>query len=711
MYAWRIGQANDPLDRALLAALALFAIACVFSQYPRQSFDSATGALAFVSATYVVRRELAHGRSRVVFVGALMAASVVITLTTLARWAPVVAEWLFLTGWTTPPPLNLPLNAQPWGHRHDVVLLAVVLAPSWWVGRPGPMRRLIGAVVVTLVALLVVIDGSRNTWLAVGVASVLLVALRRHHRIRVVQAAGAHWRIAAGLAAIGSVVLVASGVLSTIAERAMALTPLASRGAMWVELTSLWQANSIAGLGPGSFPWLLQLTEHFDVSTWAPRHPDSLLFHVLPEAGILGIGAVLSAAIALMVAVARASSRPASWALVVVMVAGIGANPANFAFLLVPSIVWLGMAAPRTDEPSPERRPVLRIPVLSTVAVLFAAQVATLAALAQYEEARASVANGETGRAISSLRSATSLDPTMGLYWRQLGTAYLTSGELEQSWTAAKRAVHINPSDDLAWRILAVVELRRNALDSAAEAAARAVDLQAADVTNLLLATEVAIQRGDSEGARDFLADVVQGWPHIVFSDGWTRMVARGGLLPSEVVQGAVIQADGGEPSPTGPQPLLGVLADRSDIVAGALSGSGLPNELRSALQASYQCDATGPLLGHASGAAQRSPVYWALIIRDQSRAGASSEREHRVYRLMTGIDLRSEPPTLNALHENAGLGSIDRWGYRREPIYWSSDASLDLPSPAFAAARWIADPNSISRTPAIRMFMPRCAS
>ncbi len=102
-----------------------------------------------------------------------------------------------------------------------------MLYPSWWLGRISPLRAAVGTVVGILALLIVIVDGSRNLWLAMAVASVVLgLPFGRKYwpserRRQVALAVGLIVLIA---------VLVLSGILGLLLERAFSTASLGFGG-------------------------------------------------------------------------------------------------------------------------------------------------------------------------------------------------------------------------------------------------------------------------------------------------------------------------------------------------------------------------------------------------------------------------------------------------------------------------------------------------
>ena len=281
----------DSLDRGVLLAVILFAAAGSLSLYPRSS-SSGAGRPRNAAGLFVARDLMAVESVRRAFVHVFIGLSALFTIGAALLWSPKLIEWWTLADRSVLPPLNFPLSAGPWGHQYDMALLIALLYPAWWLGRPSPTRRVAAVVLGMLGLSVVVVSGSRSILLAVAVATgalgipVLMRLWRRYRRAR--------WPVLLGLLAV-AVAAIVLGVAAPLAERALNLASLDARIAMWGPLTELWLSHPVTGIGPGAFPWALSLTSYFDTRSWAPRHPDNALFQLLPEAGLLGLLALVLA--------------------------------------------------------------------------------------------------------------------------------------------------------------------------------------------------------------------------------------------------------------------------------------------------------------------------------------------------------------------------------------------------------------------------------
>jgi tetratricopeptide (TPR) repeat protein len=571
-----------------------------------------------------------------------------------------------------------------------------MLYPSWWIGRITPLRAAMATVVGIVTLLIVLVDGSRAVWLAMVVASATLivpVALKRWPRDISGQAA-------LGLVlAAGVAVVAASGILGIVLERLLTGGTVAARWAMWGPLTDAWLSKPVAGYGPGSFAWVLQQTDYFDTNTFAPRHPDSAIFQLLPEAGLLGAAALLVVLVTLWSPIFRGRSVAARWVLIAFAVAGVGANPTDFGFLVAVAIAWVAFAIPR--EPAgpvqaPAAHRLTKATLVASFGVVAVAWTATAAADVSYLSARSAIGVERLDEAIPQLELARSLDPGMALYARQFGTAQLLTDDAPAAILNLEDAVQLNPSDDLAWRALALAHSASGDSDSAWAALKRAIDTQRSDPTNLLLAARWEMETGRDAEALTTLGEVVQAWPEIVAAPGWIEFLPPS-ISTLDVVETALDRwsQDLPSPEPRSFQPaLLAVWAGRTNL-AEESAEEALGPSLGAMYVAVMGCSPNATLLlERAPDPVLRTSLYWSLVARQSALDGQVNDRALRLFAIMAGDLLLSVPSdeTLNPLDENGHGGfSADLWGYRRLTIVWPDYE--ELPSPWAGTARLFVQP------------------
>lgn len=690
---------TDRVDKAVVIALVFFSISALLSQFPRQSLDSTLMAAGYASSVIVGRRILSRPEARQLFLSALMTLSLLLSVTTAARWVPVAMQWLDLTGWRGLPPLDLNLDAWPWGHRHDLATLTILLLPSWFMPGLRGWRALAGVVVATLTVPIIILDGSRTLWLALAAATAWLFlpklsAIRSNRSVVLLTV----------IVVIGATAaLMLSGALAAIVDRLLTVNTLGARSTMWQAATEIFLNRPLSGLGPGAFPWALQEGSYFDLNSWAPRHPDSMLFQLLPETGLLGIAAVMTLLIGVAGPLARSKSRAARWSLAVFTVSGLGANPTDFTFLVAVAIGWIAIALPISswDDPHsrqqipPRRRVSMRLATAAAV-VAAVAYSPLLAAEVSYGLAREEIYRERWTNADDLLEFAAAADPGMAIYTRQRGALAFIGGQPERAIHHFEDATRINPADDVAWRGLAVAHANNGDAASALRAAMMAVDVQRSDPANMQLALAVAMEAGEADRFVDSLrSEIVHTWPAIVVAPEWDRLAP--GSAPAESVRDGLAHwiAGGVTSVPKASQELwLAALAGRTSLLEAAASESPLPAELAMALVGVIRCDdGMSEALDAIRGQFLRDDRFWAIAAQLAAYQPDPTPGAPQIYQLMTRVPLGDARTTevLNPLNENSGAFSADRWGYRRLPIEWMP--TVRLPSPAAGAALWLNDP------------------
>ncbi|MBA2633106.1 MAG: O-antigen ligase family protein [Chloroflexi bacterium] len=628
----------------------------------------------------------------------MMLLSIAVTGLLGLRIGAAAFEFLALTGWSVFPPLGLRIDSRPWGHPYDVALLGVMLYPSWFLRRPSRVRVGAAAIVGCLLTASVILMGSRAVWAAsVGGLFVWILPL--------IAGRWRTWRRRAVAIGIGSAALLGGVVLvaaPSFLDRVLDIATLGQRGQMWLAGINAWLTRPIAGFGPGSFPWVLQQTDYFDTNTLAPRHPDSSVFQLLPEVGLLGLLAAGVILVALTPRLWRRRSSGARFALGAFVVASLGSNPTDFPYLVVVAVLWAAIASPRvnaTRRASGRRARAISIASYACLAVIGLAVACASLASVYYDLAGRFAGSGQLERAARSLDAAVALDPNMALYWRQRGTVQLLQGEPEVALSDLRAATDINPSDDLAWRTLALALKDAGRVDEAHAALGKAVAVQRSDPTNLLV---LAAWTASSAPADALLAELVQAWPPLLSAQAWAS-VASGPSVTTRVANLALRRWETGAASlepPTTQGEWLTLLASPGDLLSEVAAMPGDPTLTEASLRLSLCGERAASALRSLPRAYQRFGEYWALVVQLAAEGGAFDERAARAYSLIAGRPLHADAwkATLNPLHENDTRGySADQWGYRRLAIQWPEYA-FELPSPGAGAVRWILDPAGARR-------------
>ena len=710
LYFWRAPREADHVDRWVLLGVVLFALAALLSQYPRQSLDAVLTVVALAGALYAARGLLAADRARRWAIATMRGLFLVLTILTLWLWLPHLTTW-FALGDGLLPPLGMSYPGSIWGHRYDLTLLLALLYPAWWAGGENNRHTVIAIVLGVITVALVILGGSRTLWLALGVSTVITVAPHVYRmtsgRLKVVAAILALGTIAAALF---------SGAGRVLLDRLLATDTLFYRADMWAILTRAWLEHPLAGFGPGSFPWILQLTPYFETNSWAPRHPDSMLFQLLPEVGLLGLAAAAAVGWATIPSIIRCRSRAAQWALVAFIAAGIGTSQTDFLFLVVVALAWLAYAVPRqlgaVVKPSRNQRPVgFRVVRAAGLLVVGLAFTATSVSTHQYAEARAAVQRGDLDTAARHLDTAVALDPGMALYWRQRGTIRYVQDD-PRMLSDLRIAADLNPSDDLTWRVTALVHDRFGDEAAAEQAVNRAVQIQRSDPANVLLGVALMPGDGGSHGSTELLSEIVQAWPQILGAVGWREFLPAGASSADLVDRAARRWEDGlPSPEPEGGQILwLASLSNENASAAAEKAGDTISILLAGASIAVLRCEKNArQSLDLIPSSDRRSSSYWGLRLRDAANHGATDHTASVMLDLVSASRTDEDDAllSLNPINENSRF-STDAWGYRRLSISWPV-VSMELPSPVAGSVRWTFFPDEAIMEAGMETKLPDC--
>jgi O-antigen ligase len=510
----RAPRSADRVDRLVLAALLLFLLACVFSDYPRFSFDAATSAMAFVAALFIARRVVADEASHHYAVTILGLAGTALAVIFVVLWASVWARWIGITG--ALPPLDLILPVGPYRHYHVVGMTVTLLMPAMIALSRRPVLWPIGLLGAAASAAVIVMSGSRTVWLALAVVG--LITLLRYGAQAggwIKEAAGSRARIAT-LVAVAAIVVLAA---TMPAGRLFGTSTIRLRFALWDATLDRWLADPLFGSGPGSFSASLTQSDFFTVYEGIGRHADNALVQVLAEAGLPGVLAVTLLGVAIVV-----GRRPRGG---FAPIAGLGLfalmsltdNPSDSAHLVAIAIVWFALAAPATlDERAGAITGWVRMPTVVGAVTVGIAVAVTLAASFMYDRAVGSGRAGDVPGVVEQLRTAAQLDPGNALYRRNLAGWLLAAGRSADAALEIGRAASLNPADATSWRIAAFAADAAGQPAVAVEFAGQAASIRAVDPQNALMVAWVA---RDDVVANDALETALRFQPSLSASAAW----------------------------------------------------------------------------------------------------------------------------------------------------------------------------------------------
>lgn len=699
----------DSLDRFVLLGLLLFLCAAVLARSQRAALDAAFAATAYVALLHLSRTALSEGGTRLRIARWLGASGAVLAITYCLLWLLVWSRWLG-TGQPATALLNLLLPAGPYGFKHNVALVCGLLIPFLWIvpaDLPVRFQRAVGG--VALVGILVM-AGSRGLWLAALAASVAAIAVRRMSlppgtRQRL------PWRLALGVGLIGVLVVafLVPGLSHAIADRIGNLLSLRARWDLWAASLREWTSAIVTGVGPGGWPVWLPQTGYFDLTTFSPRHPDSMPFQLLAEAGLLGVGAVAVAVAGVVRAIRQIPATPSVWALGFLLAASVTANPTDLPFGVVLGIAWLAIAVPRASAvASPRRIPSRWLWRTELALIGIVAVVVSLTSWAGilHEQARAAADSQDSGAARQALEMAVRLDPGLGLYHRELGALRLAADDLSGAVAQLQEARELDPADDITLAGLAVAWSIEGQSASAEVAAAEAVALRRSAPINHLIQAWVAIRAADPTTAASALAGSLVAAPWLTGDPTWRDLAGAriGGII--DAAAASSLSDPWGLASGNAGW-LLG-MSDRPQFVDRALTGTTQGRGSLAAVVAMFACDLHGADAAAAAAAAPEaaSPGYWVIRAMLDHANGRSSATALEVLSLLdaTSTVTGDVPSSSSAFTPRAD----DQWVYRRVPIELPPIGPA-LPSDEFGASRWVADPRATAVNGAPRSRLAGC--
>ncbi len=707
--AWirAIRRQADLLDLATTAALVAFSISCVLSMFPRQSFDAAVTALALTAALGVGRRALGTERMRTYALFVMAAVGIVLGLLVIVLWGRVWLQWLFLTGWQALPPLDLALPSVPWAHQHDLTSLLVMLAPAIWLQRGTGLRRILLTTLLVGLGAAVVMDGSRSVWLALAVATgatmlrPLVSALRSHQRLAL-----------ALIAVVGLIVIAATvtGTADEVVKRLTAVRSIDARTGQWSSALGLWRGDPIQGVGPGSFPFLLRLTDYFQSYEFVSRHPDNAFVQLIAEVGILGV----LAAAAVVAAVGRMwrrdhtrSSLAAAWVLIYALVVSIGTNPFEYGFLLAPLVVWTSIGAPaRVETVAKDSHPVrarwMTPAIISAAGVIAVAQAATLVGAFAYHAGSRGAGEGSYAKARGMLDLAVTLDPGMALYWRERGIMALMAGLPDVAVADLTTATALNPADDVSYRSLALAWLDAGDPAQALAAARSAARRDTSDPNNLLVLSRAASQAGDSASSTRALTLAVLHGPWITADPLWPSFAQPEQRAADLLDAAVVLWRTGDAPWLKGLDAawLVGLAEDRGSAHQAVLEAGTLGPSAAALLQV-LRCDSQRvglEALQSLESSQGTFGEYWRARVIGEVLAGGRIDGALAETATLRAVQLSAPIADRIGPGDLYGGGFKDQYGYRRRaaqhpdgqvsPSAWAGLAEwINRPATAVSAA------------------------
>lgn len=544
-WLWRLPNRADRTDLLIFGALIPFLVACVASDYLRQSYPAATSAVAYAAAFSVTRWEVADARSARALITILALSGIVLSVVFLCLWGSAWAGWISVTG--SVPPLDLILPVGPYRGHHFVAMLFTLLLPALIQVTRRRSASVIGYAGIAASLALIYMAGSRTVWLALAAGVLLPLAALSIRASRVM--------LGGLLALVGLAVgMAVTGALSLVLNRLATTSTIDLRLEIWSNSLGLWLVDPIFGTGPGSFSAAFTFTDYFDRYERIGRHADSAFVQVLMEAGVLGLvtfGLLAAACISGMRQADGRWTRPALMGIAMFALMSLTNNPSEMANLVVIGLCWAALCTPAVAPPLwTAWSPSWRTAAIGVAGLVVAVATGSmLAASAAFDASQAAARSTDATANIRELNRAISLDPGHSLYWRERGLLQAAAGE-SAATSDLRQALRLNPADTTAMRALAVLYARDGDDEAAMTLARRAASLRPTHEENLSTLALVASMTGDDETSTQALVELLRRMPWISASPQWSANFPAGEDLHDLFVAADDDWEDREEPSP-----------------------------------------------------------------------------------------------------------------------------------------------------------------
>lgn len=474
------------LELPLFALAFAYAASLARSTDLRLSVESVFAVATLLLGFYALLDYLSVPAHRHLVVSTILSTALLLTLCalfTLLDWYAGLHVfwpgdgWLELGGWAQPvPPVRLRIgDPLMWPNVLAAFLgFALALAGGQWLRARGPARLGWSAGLV-VTGLTLWQTYSRGGWLgAAAGATVLLAAWASRtglSRLRQALCPRPYTALPGALLAAGA--LAALAALTLPGLRGRTLSSDVMRTEFWRVALITMLRHLPFGSGPETFGQAM-------LAVWRPEYVDELHEHahnaylqVGAETGLAGLLALLWLVGTLGLQASRAWARlrqTPDWWLFAAACAGLtalGVHSLVNSFLNSPAILWLTLvsaalvAALARPEPPPQEAPGPRRAALRGIlaAVLLAYLAALSTALwpeharAAQKAALAAAARQDWSTAAAALEQAVTLDPQLGIYHQQLGSAYgrLAADDpdpalLERAIAALRRGLAAEPN-------------------------------------------------------------------------------------------------------------------------------------------------------------------------------------------------------------------------------------------------------------------------
>jgi tetratricopeptide (TPR) repeat protein len=463
------------LDVQILLVLIAFGIATLGGENRGLAVRALTvlvATAAMLPVALVVVRARPSLTAAAVTIPVLALSSVDLALMVMRR-----LSWYLAGGPGLIPPVRLPTEGSPFGSvavPPFVILAALALT---LLIEHRTLRRSIQLGLLAVGIPLTLLSGSRSAWLAIGAATLVLVA----PRVRQLRPPN-RWTLRH--AAIGAVAAGGIAVAAVfIAPRLTAIGSLVYRGYLWRDTLAAWSLNPIFGIGPGTMPYARQAAA--PALTFPVRQPHShdLALGILGDAGLLGLvlAAILLLSFVLLAGPWRSRSNAGRAAFATLAGFAVAGLFEDLTFLPGFNLLVVLLAAVALADAGAVswHRPRIALPLglagAAAAAALLLAMISGDAAALAYRMGTDAAGEQDWPSATAWLVRSEQLDPAHPATPKALAVAADSAGLRDLARSAARRAVELNAGDAPSWTNLALLCQRAGETDCAATAAGRAM--------------------------------------------------------------------------------------------------------------------------------------------------------------------------------------------------------------------------------------------
>ena len=550
-----------PLDLPLLAWVVALLVSALASEDPRVSLERWVFELVCVLVFYLMVDLERAGKRVETWIWLTLLAGTWLLYFGLQELASWYLRWFAIGGWADPiPPATIRVQATT-GHANALAAylnLLWPLAAARLLAVKARFGKALLGLYIAIALLLLYFTSSRGGWLggAAALAALgFLLALDRREQVR----QGWHWLLARkwALGGLVAAALVAGGLGGALLLR-QAQHPSHPqgdpRGYIWRVAFDMFRLDPWSGTGPGTY------VAHFLEAYSIPPgmllpHAHNTLINTLGESGLLGLAAMLSLGVAIVLMAARSwrAGTPGNRVLLGGTLAALVGLAMHSQFE-VPQVVPLVnlltgalLAQMAGQAQPPDRKPALPVGnILLAGGWLGAACLGLYSwwGYAAFQRGLDASGRQDWPSAVAWMDEAARRDPALAHYALQAGQAHAEisldaqgmmrdPAELAKAIEWLERGLARQGSFALDWARLGALRQAGGDLPGAVDAYTRAAELAPESVEVLLALGQALEQNGQAKQAREVYGRVLAMQPDAAHDAFWGETEVRSEVVAS----------------------------------------------------------------------------------------------------------------------------------------------------------------------------------